>query len=155
MLPALASLSACGASVAWPWLRGHASPWLRTAGVGAVALLLTIPGVIAYGSWMRQATYSLPVMQEEVRSLVPPGSTTFGGLAPTLLMRAPVVTISRTVGAQANADLYATRGVRWFVTGRDAVVEPVARLHPVAWAARAVVYCHRWGDHDVCLYHLP
>jgi len=41
------------------------------------------------------------------------------------------------------------------VTGRDAVVEPVARLHPVAWAARSVVYCHRWGDDDVCLYHLP
>jgi 4-amino-4-deoxy-L-arabinose transferase-like glycosyltransferase len=155
MLPALALLVACGAGVAWPWLRGHAGPLLRTAGLGAVAILLAMPGLIAYGSWMAHATYALPTMQEQARSLVPPGSITFGGLAPTLLMRAPVVTIARTVGAQADADLYVTRGVRWFVTGRDAVVEPVARLHPAAWAARSVVYCHMWGDHDVCLYHLP
>jgi 4-amino-4-deoxy-L-arabinose transferase-like glycosyltransferase len=155
MLPALALLVACGASVAWPWLRGHGRPLLRTAGVGSVAILLAMPGLVAYGSWMRHATYALPTMQEQVLSLVPPGSTTFGGLAPTWLMRAPVVTIARTVGAQADADLYVTRGVRWFVTGRDVVVEPVARLHPAAWAARSPVYCHLWGDHDACLYHLP
>ena len=155
VLPPLAILVAIGLSVALPWLRGRSGPWLRAVIASAAALVLVAPGVVAYRSWMRHATYSLPAIQAQVRSLIPPGATAYGALAPALLMTAPVVTIARTVGAQSGVDLYTTRGVRWFVASRAAVIEPVALLHPGAWATRVPVLCSRWTGDDVCLFRLP
>ena len=155
LLPPLAIIVAAGASALAPLLRRHGRAWLLAVVAVSAAMGLSLPGLVTYASWMQHATYRLPLIQEEARTTVPADAASFGAFAPIVLMRARVVTIARTVGQQAHADLYATRGVRWFVAARGATVEPVATLHPTAWAARTAAYCAQWGGGAVCVYHVP
>jgi hypothetical protein len=154
LLPAFAILVAIGVrAVADAWA-GRARRQALTAGVLA-AVLLVAPGTATYAGWMQNATYRLPGLQAQVLEAIPAGSATQGTYAPALAMRARVLTIvSRPSVGISPGDLYAVRGVRWFV-GEDGERPAWASLHPAAWAARQAVLCSDWGSTHVCVYRLP
>ena len=156
MLPALAILLAAGLAAAGPRLRARFRDRRSRVGLAVgLATFLAAPGLVSYAGWISGSPTTLPGIQAQARTLVPAGAVAVGKPAPIFLLRAPVVTIVQTVGAQAGADLYTTRGARWFVAVRGATVEPVARDHPAAWAARREVYCAPWGGATICIYQVP
>jgi len=154
MLPALAIMSGIGL-----WALGTlAGSWslLRMRAVASVlVLVLVAPGLVSYAQWMRAATYRLPDIQAAVAAAIPAGSVVQGLIAPAFALQAPVVTIVSRPPTQVNpGDLYAMRGVRWYV-GADGSAPQWAALHPEAWAARSTVLCARWGSENDCVWHLP
>ncbi len=154
LLPALAILGGVGAWVVVSAERAWPRPRLAVAGV-AVAAALVLPGLVSYSTWMRGATYRLPEIQAALASTVPPGSAMQGVLAPAFGLRAPAATIvSRPWVRVSPGDLYATRGVRWFV-GAEGEAPAWASKHADAWAARTTVLCSPWGSQRVCVWHLP
>lgn len=155
MLPALAILGALG----WRCLGVAAATWPRfrfAASTGLVVAWLVLPGLVLYGSWMRAATYRLPEIQATVAAAMHPGDVAQGDLAPAFALRAPVVTIVSKPATRVNpGDLYATRGVRWYV-GAAGSAPAWATRHAQAWAARTVLLCAPWsGGAPVCVWHLP
>ena len=154
LLPAFAILVAIGARAAADAWAGRGRRQSLTAGVLA-AVILVAPGMATYAGWMQNATYRLPELQAQVLEAIPAGSATQGTYAPALAMRARVLTIvSRPSVGISPGDLYAVRGVRWFV-GEDGERPAWASLHPAAWAARQTVLCTDWGSTHVCVYRLP
>ncbi len=158
LLPALAILVGIGARLASSAIarpatgRGRRTTW---AAATALALVLVVPGLLSYGSWMRSATYRLPALQALIAGVIPAGSATQGDYAPAFAMRARALTIvSRPATGISPGDLYASRGVRWFV-GRPGQAPAWASLHQAAWDARQSVVCSPWGSEQVCLWRLP
>jgi 4-amino-4-deoxy-L-arabinose transferase-like glycosyltransferase len=154
MLPALAILVGIGL-----WALGTLAPsWsprrMRSV-ASAVALVLVVPGLLSYATWMRDATYRLPDIQASVVAAIPAGSVVQGSVAPAFALQAPVVTIVSRPPTRVNpGDLYVTRGVRWYI-GAEGSAPEWSKLHPEAWAARTTVLCARWGSDNNCVWHLP
>jgi hypothetical protein len=112
------------------------------------------PSLTPFVGWARSATFVLPSIQSQVATAVRPGDVIEGTLAPAFALDAPVVTlVSRQQTSINPGDLYATRGVRWFVGARDA--KPSwAKLHPDAWNARQELVCVDWGE-PTCVWRVP
>ena len=154
MLPALAILVGVGARVAAGWSGWREARWRVVAGA-ALATVLVVPGAASQAGWAANATYRLPVIQAQLLAAVPAGSVSQGTYAPAFLMRTGAITIvSRPAADISPGDLYATRGVRWFV-GEDGEAPVWASAHAAAWAARQAVLCSPWGTTHVCVYRLP
>ncbi len=154
LLPALAILVGIGARGASGVITRRAPGRAGAVGV-ALALVLVVPGAISYASWMGSATYRLPAVQAQLAAEIPAGSVTQGDYAPAFAMRARATTIvSRPATHISPGDLYASRGVRWFVGhAHDAPVW--AKLHRAAWDGRQQVLCTPWGSEPVCVWRLP
>jgi hypothetical protein len=153
-LPALALVIAVGAHAAIRWLSPEARRSILLAAVGVLAaVLLAAPGLGRYAGWMGSTATTLPQIQERVRTIIPAGAVVEGPYAPLFAMRADATTIITNFGANPG-DLYATRGVRWYVGGRTS--SPAwAPLHPGPWSQRHVVTCVTWAATPVCIYQLP
>ena len=154
LLPALAILVGIGARSASGVITRRAPGRAWVVGV-ALALVLVVPGMVSYASWMGRATYRLPAVQAQLAAEIPAGSVTQGDYAPAFAMLARAITIvSRPATHISPGDLYASRGVRWFVGhAQDAPVW--AELHRAAWDARQQVLCSPWGSEPVCVWRLP
>jgi len=155
MLPGAILLVAVGAATVGESLRRRAVPRSLSAGAIAAGLaVVMLPGMVSYGRWMSHATNRLEPMQRAVATLIPPGSTVWGGYAPLVAMGARVTTIVPWPPASANnGPAYQSRPVRWIVTGNH---EPewIVPSSP-AWAARVERLCFRWDRQRVCLVELP
>jgi hypothetical protein len=154
LLPAMAILTA----VAWSLIAevlGHWSP-NRWRAVGAMVVVgLVLPGVVMFSGWMRVTGSSLPGIEAEVASIIPPGAAVEGIYAPLFAMRAPAVTlVSRPWAGINTGDLYAVRDVRWYV-GATGTRPGWAASHPAAWAARQERLCAPWGSISVCVWQVP
>jgi 4-amino-4-deoxy-L-arabinose transferase-like glycosyltransferase len=153
LLPALAILGAIG----WCSLMDRRPDWrprARVVAVGAVAVAVAAPGLLSMAGWARSATYVLPAVQSQVSAALRRGDTIEGALAPAFALDAPAITlVSRQQTSVNPGDLYATRGVRWFVGARGA--KPSwAKLHPAAWSGRVELVCVEWGG-PTCVWHVP
>ena len=70
-----------------------------------------------------------------------------------MAMRVPVPAI--VVQSDINdGDLYASHGVRWLLSNRDAV-PTWADEHPDAWAQRELLTCYSWPSGEACLVRIP
>ncbi len=153
LLPPLAILA--GFAAADLLRRLHARGIAGAVAVGALCIALVLPGVLAYGGWVRSATSRLPALQQAVAATVPRGASVEGEYAPLLAMSAPVrILVSRPDSGVNGGDLYRTRGVRWVVTVNRAA-PGLAQSHPEAWAARTSRLCTPWGWKTLCLVQLP
>jgi 4-amino-4-deoxy-L-arabinose transferase-like glycosyltransferase len=154
MLPALAILGGIGWSLLAPRL--GSMPRVRSTSIGvALAAAIVVPGLLQFGGWMADARSSLPVIEADVRAIVPQGATVQGDYAPAFALQAAVVTLVSRPPTRVNAgDLYVSRDVRWYV-GAVGTAPAWAVLHPLAWASRTQRLCALWGGHNVCLWHLP
>lgn len=154
-LPALALLLAVGAHAAVGWLRGSGARrgFALAAGGVLVAALMAGPGLWRYARWMASTPTTLPAIQDKVRTLIPAGAVVEGGYGPLFAMRADATTIITNFGANPG-DLYATRGVRWYVGATTSSPAWVA-LHPGPWSQRQQVMCVTWDAVPICIYRLP
>jgi 4-amino-4-deoxy-L-arabinose transferase-like glycosyltransferase len=154
LLPAMAILTA----VAWSLITEVLPLWSRNRwrAVGAVAIVgLVLPGVVMFWGWMRVTGSSLPGIQADVPSIIPPGAAVEGIYAPLFAMRAPAVTlVSRPWAGINTGDLYAVRDVRWYI-GAAGTRPGWAASHPTAWAARQERLCAPWGSTSVCIWQVP
>ncbi len=153
LLPALAILGGIG----WWLLAAQGTTWsprLRAAAVGGLALAVAAPGTVAMAGWARTATFVLPTVQAQVAAALSRGNVVEGALAPAFALDAPVVTLVSRQQTRINpGDLYATRGVRWFVgprTGKPSW----AGLHRDPWNARTELLCVDWGR-PTCVWRVP
>jgi 4-amino-4-deoxy-L-arabinose transferase-like glycosyltransferase len=154
ILPALAVLGGIGlwalGRMAGTWPR-----WRMPAIALALGIVLVAPGLVSYATWMSVATYRLPEIQAAVAAAIPDGEVAQGLLAPAFALQAPVVTIVSRAPTRVNpGDLYATRGVRWYI-GAQGSAPGWSALHPAAWAARTQVLCAPWGAELDCLWRVP
>jgi 4-amino-4-deoxy-L-arabinose transferase-like glycosyltransferase len=155
MVPAMAALTGIGAGMALELLADRRARWRRGASmvvaVAVIATLLSARGVGTLAGWMGRATYRLPDIQAEVLDLANDGTAIQGAV--TMAMRVPVPTL--IVQGDVNAgDLYASPGVRWLLTNRDAT-PAWAASHPDAWAARRIITCYPWPSGEACLIRVP
>ncbi|HLQ48207.1 MAG TPA: glycosyltransferase family 39 protein [Candidatus Dormibacteraeota bacterium] len=154
LLPAMAILTA----VAWSLITevlGHWSPNRWRAVRAAVVVGLVLPGVVMFSGWMRVTPGSLPGIQAEVASIIPPGAAVEGIYAPLFAMRAQAVTlVSRPWAGINTGDLYAVRDVRWYI-GATGTRPGWAASHPNEWAAREERLCAPWGSTSVCVWQVP
>jgi 4-amino-4-deoxy-L-arabinose transferase-like glycosyltransferase len=154
LLPAMAILTA----VAWSLITEVLPLWSRNRwrAVGAVAIVgLVLPGVVMFWGWMRVTGSSLPGIQADVPSIIPPGAAVEGIYAPLFAMRAPAVTlVSRPWAGINTGDLYAVRDVRWYI-GAAGTRPGWAASHPTASAARQERLCAPWGSTSVCIWQVP
>lgn len=153
LLPAFSVLLGAGLSIARPTF-GGSTLRRRVAAIGLVVVLV-LPGLAAYGSWLTSGTSDLVPAQTAVARLLPAGSVVEGDLAPLLAMTSGATTIVRWPNAGVNAgDGYADQGVRYVVTSPNAPPSWVSR-HRAAWAARQALRCMTWGGEVVCLFAVP
>jgi 4-amino-4-deoxy-L-arabinose transferase-like glycosyltransferase len=154
LLPAMAILTA----VAWSVIAelvGRSDAGRRRAVGTLVAAGLVLPGVVLFASWMLVTPSSLPGIQDDVASIIPPGAAVEGIYAPLFALRAPVVTfVSRPWAGINTGDLYAVRHVRWYI-GAMGTTPGWAGRHPAAWAARQQRLCAPWGSRTVCVWQVP
>jgi 4-amino-4-deoxy-L-arabinose transferase-like glycosyltransferase len=153
LLPALAILGAIGCSLL---LSRRPAPTLRSRGVALTALAAAIaaPGALSTIGWARSATFVLPSVQAQVAAAVRPGDVVEGLLAPAFALETRAVTLVSEQRTRINpGDLYATRGVRWFVGGRTS--KPSwAKLHADAWSRRVELLCVDWTGRT-CVWRVP
>ena len=154
MLPGLAILGGIGAALLLDRLR--AADKRRILGAAAFAVVLALPGVALWATWMTSATSRLPTIQDEVLAIIGDEAAVEGGVGPAFAMRAPVATLlSRAAIGMNDGDLYAIHGVRWIVAD-ESYTPAWAQLHPEAWEARETVRCWPWGrDENECLIRVP
>lgn len=154
LLPAMAILTA----VAWSLIPEIVGRWgaPRWRAIGAVvAAGLILPGLIMFTGWMLVTRSTLPGIQDDVASIMPPGSAVEGIYGPLFAMKAPVTTIvSRPWAGINTGDLYAVRDVRWYIGARGTSPGWASR-HPAAWAARQQRLCAPWGSTTVCVWQVP
>ena len=155
LLPAMAILTA----VAWNLIaevvgrRWGPQRWRTVVAVVIVGLVL--PGVVMFAGWMRVTHSSLPAIQADVASIIPPGAAVEGIYAPLFAMKAPAITVvSRPWAGINTGDLYAVRNVRWYI-GAIGTRPGWAASHPAAWAARQEHLCAPWGSTSVCVWQVP
>jgi 4-amino-4-deoxy-L-arabinose transferase-like glycosyltransferase len=154
LLPAMAILTA----VAWSLIaevaaRGGARR-LRAVGT-LVTAGLVLPGVVMFVGWMFVTRSSLPGIQLEVASIIPPGAAIEGIYAPLFAMKAPAITlVSRPWAGINTGDLYAVRNVRWYI-GAKGTRPGWAASHPTEWTARQERLCAPWGSTSVCVWQVP
>lgn len=153
LLPALAILGGIGWSI-MAARRPRWTPRLRAATAGTIAIAVAAPGLLTFGGWARSASFVLSSVQAQVATAVRTGDVVEGALAPAFALDAPVVTLVSRQQTRINpGDLYATRGVRWFVGARTA--KPSwAKLHPEAWRGRSELLCVDWGG-PTCMWRVP
>lgn len=173
LVPPLAILAALGLYLVGQWLRDWrrstpdgrlrwtrrlAAPWAASWAAPALVVAATIvaaaPGLLWYGSWARDATYSLPDIQARFAAAVPDGERVAGHDVALYLMRSKAITlITQREADPANAgDLY-VQGVRWYLQPVDD--PPPIGVSDAVWGARQQVMCGEYGGLTECLYHLP
>ncbi len=153
LLPPLALLTGLGAWGILPIVRRRL-PWRWAPAALAVmaAFVLGAQGAWHLGRWTAHATYDLPRIQAEVLHTMTDGHAVQGA-GPTMAMRVPVPAI--VVQSDINdGDLYASHGVRWLLSNRDAV-PTWADEHPDAWAQRELLTCYSWPSGEACLVRIP
>jgi len=153
LLPAVAILGAIG----WCALMDRRPDWqprARVVAVAVVAVAVAAPGLLSVAGWARSATYILPAVQSQLSATLRRGDVIEGALAPAFALDTPAVTlVSRQQTSVNPGDLYATRGVRWFVGARDA--KPSwAKGQRSAWSGRVELVCVDWGG-PTCVWHVP
>ena len=154
LLPAMAILTALG----WGAIAevvARSSVQRRRAVATLVTAGLVLPGVVMFAGWMLVTRSSLPGIQAEVASIIPPGAAVEGIYAPLFALRAPAITlVSRPWAGINNGDLYSVRDVRWYI-GATGTRPGWAASHPNAWAARQERLCAPWGSTSVCTWQVP
>jgi 4-amino-4-deoxy-L-arabinose transferase-like glycosyltransferase len=144
------------------FLRSRIASWRRPRSLdlligSALVAALCLPGLVLHLSWIASATRELPALQAAAIDAVPRGQVVAGPHSALVAFRAPVVALVTCCQAQpANAgDLYATRGVRYVVSG--ATPPEWVLNHPAAWESRATLLCFTWDavPQEFCLYRLP
>ena len=154
LLPAMAILTAVGWGVIAEVV-ARASVQRRRAVATLVTAGLVLPGVVLFAGWMLRTRSSLPGIQAEVASIIPPGAAVEGIYAPLFALRAPAITlVSRPWAGINNGDLYSVRDVRWYI-GATGTRPGWAASHPNAWAARQERLCAPWGSTSVCTWQVP
>lgn len=152
MLPPLAALTAFGAWGVLAALGPRLSRLLAVTLAGFVVIALGAQGSWHLLRWTGRATYELPRIQSELLATMTDGHAVQGA-GPTMAMRVPVPAIVARTNLNTG-DLYATHGVRWLLTNRQAVPAWVDR-HPDAWARREVIRCYPWPSGEACLVRVP
>lgn len=154
LLPAMAILTAVAWSVIAEIVGRNRAP--RRRAVGALVIVgLVLPGLVMFAGWMRVTRSSLPAIQANVASIIPPGAAVDGIYAPLFAMKAPAITlVSRPWAGINTGDLYAVRNVRWYIGAMGTRPGWVAR-HPSEWAARQERLCVPWGSTSVCVWQVP
>jgi 4-amino-4-deoxy-L-arabinose transferase-like glycosyltransferase len=154
LLPAMAILTAVAAGVLADVV-SRASPRRWRAAGTLVTAGLVLPGVVMFAGWMLVTHSTLPVIQDDVASIIAPGAAVEGIYAPLFALKAPVTTIvSRPWAGINTGDLYAVRDVRWYI-GAMGTSPGWADRHPTAWAARQQRLCAPWGSATVCVWQVP
>jgi len=150
-LPPLALMIGIGLQTVFSWESSKRRAF-RAVQIVAITIAVCAPGLLSYALWMARAPTTLPAIQAQVAAAVPGDATVAGGLAPLLAMRTTGPVLFSLFGIN-QGDLYAEKGVRWVVVGRQAPTW--AARHPDAWANRRLILSTTWGGNRVELYRLP
>ena len=126
---------------------------VRLVALAALIVAVSVPGVVAVGTWTSAATYRLPAIQARMLELIAEPEPIQGGPAATMAMRVPAPAITARSFVNAG-DLYDEYGVRWLLIGRT-MAPAWAGDHAAAWAAREVVECFDWPSGEACLVRVP
>lgn len=138
LVPLLPPLAMLAGIVGWT-LVGRTGPWrpMRWLGAAVLAVVVVLPGALAYAGWVSNASYELDPAQRLVEDNVRAGDSVAGELAPTLALRAPVIVYIPRPADRVDAQLPPG--------------EPDWHIVPVEDATPDRPGCVAWGNDVACL----